>query len=76
MNNPDPQPISQQSHLKIAPAHQQRWACIYVRQSTVRQVRYNQESQVNQYHLVQRAEALGFIAHGCIRFVIVVDDMV
>jgi len=60
MNNPDPQPISQQSHPKIAPAHQQRWACIYVRQSTARQVRYNQESQVNQYHLVQRAEALGW----------------
>jgi len=47
-------------HPKITSAHLQRWACIYIRQSTARQVKHNQESQVNQYQLSERASALGW----------------
>lgn len=45
---------------KVTAPHLQRLACIYVRQSTLKQVERNRESQVNQYNLVQRAEALGW----------------
>jgi hypothetical protein len=48
------------SSQKVLSGHLERWACVYVRQSTTRQVRQNQESQVNQYLLIQRAEALGW----------------
>ncbi len=48
------------SSQKVLPGHLERWACVYVRQSTTRQVRQNPESQVNQYLLIQRAEALGW----------------
>jgi DNA invertase Pin-like site-specific DNA recombinase len=48
------------SSPKILSSHLERWACVYVRQSTARQVRQNQESQVNQYLLIQRAEAFGW----------------
>ncbi len=48
------------SSQKILSSHLERWACVYVRQSTARQVRQNQESQVNQYLLIQRAEAFGW----------------
>lgn len=45
---------------KIQPLHRQRIACIYVRQSSLKQVRENTESQVNQYRLEERAKALGW----------------
>lgn len=45
---------------KVTSQHQQRQACIYIRQSTPRQVRENRESQQNQYALVERAVALGW----------------
>ena len=48
------------THPKITPAHQQRLAFIYVRQSTPKQVAQNQESQQNQYRLQQRAQELGW----------------
>lgn len=48
-------------HPKITPQHQQRLAYIYVRQSTLKQVHHNQESQAYQYRLRQRAVELGWI---------------
>ncbi|MBV7335886.1 recombinase family protein [Chloroflexi bacterium TSY] len=45
---------------KIQATHRQRLACIYVRQSSLKQVRENTESQVNQYRLEERAKALGW----------------
>ena len=47
---------------KIQPLHRQRLACIYVRQSSLKQVRENTESQVNQYRLEEHAKALGWPA--------------
>jgi len=48
-------------HPKITPQHQQRLAYIYVRQSTLKQVHQNQESQAYQYRLRHRAVELGWI---------------
>lgn len=45
---------------KIMATHLERLACVYVRQSTPKQVERNQESQRYQYRLVQRAAALGW----------------
>jgi DNA invertase Pin-like site-specific DNA recombinase len=45
---------------KITPAHLERRAYVYVRQSTPRQVRENRAGQENQYALVDRALALGW----------------
>lgn len=45
---------------KIQATHRQRFACIYIRQSSLKQVRENTESQVNQYRLQERARALGW----------------
>ncbi len=45
---------------KITAGHRERTAFVYVRQSTVRQVQHNRESQRNQYALVERAIALGW----------------
>lgn len=45
---------------KIQPTHRHRLACIYIRQSSLKQVRENTESQVNQYRLQERASALGW----------------
>jgi DNA invertase Pin-like site-specific DNA recombinase len=53
---------------KIQPAHRERIAWVYVRQSTMTQVRNNRESQRRQYALADRAKALGF------REVRVIDD--
>ena len=47
---------------KITTDHFQRWACIYIRQSSSSQVMQHKESQVNQYQLAERAEALGWPA--------------
>jgi len=46
--------------LKIRPDHLDRLAVIYVRQSTLFQVRANTGSTTRQYDLVNRAEALGW----------------
>jgi DNA invertase Pin-like site-specific DNA recombinase len=54
------QPLLMGSQRKIGPSHLQRLAYIYIRQSTLKQVEHNRESQVNQYYLTQRAEALGW----------------
>ncbi len=53
---------------KIQSTHLERAACVYVRQSTMTQVRYNREGQRRQYALADRAKALGF------REVRVIDD--
>lgn len=45
---------------KITARHRERRAYVYVRQSTVKQVQHNRESQRNQYALVDRATALGW----------------
>ncbi len=45
---------------KIADQHLSRQACIYIRQSTMGQVRFNQESTERQYNLVNKAESLGW----------------
>src|SRR6201984_229676 len=45
---------------KIADRHLSREACIYIRQSTMGQVRFNQESTERQYNLKNKAEQLGW----------------
>jgi DNA invertase Pin-like site-specific DNA recombinase len=47
---------------KIRPDHFRRAAVVYVRQSTLHQVRGNRESGARQYALVERAKALGWPA--------------
>jgi DNA invertase Pin-like site-specific DNA recombinase len=47
-------------HSKITAAHQQRRACVYVRQSSVFQVLHHRESPERQYHLRERALQLGW----------------
>jgi len=47
---------------KITPAHLEKLAFIYVRQSSAKQVLYNKESQEYQYHLQQRAQLYGWPA--------------
>jgi hypothetical protein len=44
---------------KMNPAHLQRAAYVYIRQSSGHQVRYHQESQRRQYALAERARTLG-----------------
>jgi DNA invertase Pin-like site-specific DNA recombinase len=55
---------------KITPVHRGRDAYVYVRQSTLTQVREHTESLQRQYELVERAAALGWLAHQ----VVVIDD--
>ena len=45
---------------KIADRHLSKQACIYIRQSTLAQVRFNQESTDRQYNLVNKAISLGW----------------
>ena len=45
---------------KLTARHRERRAYVYVRQSTPKQVKQHQESQRNQYALVERAIALGW----------------
>jgi DNA invertase Pin-like site-specific DNA recombinase len=45
---------------KIADQHLSRQACIYIRQSTLAQVRFNQESTERQYSLTNKARSLGW----------------
>ncbi len=47
---------------KIADRHLSREACVYIRQSTVAQVRFNQESTERQYNLANKAQSLGWSA--------------
>ena len=48
---------------KIGPVHLGRDAYVYVRQSTLTQVREHTESLARQYELGERAVALGWDAH-------------
>jgi DNA invertase Pin-like site-specific DNA recombinase len=57
---------------KITPRHHARRACVYVRQSTAKQVRQNRAGQANQYALAERAQALGWPAD---RIQIIADDL-
>jgi DNA invertase Pin-like site-specific DNA recombinase len=47
-------------NAKIADHHLARQACIYIRQSTMAQVRLNQESTERQYNLANQATSLGW----------------
>jgi DNA invertase Pin-like site-specific DNA recombinase len=53
---------------KITSAHLDRAAYVYIRQSTLQQVRHNLESNRRQYALEQRARELGFTK------VVIIDD--
>ena len=55
---------------KLRPDHLQRAAYIYVRQSTVQQVRTHREGQQRQYALADRARQLGFA-----RVVVIDEDL-
>jgi DNA invertase Pin-like site-specific DNA recombinase len=46
---------------KMTDHHLARQACIYIRQSTPGQVRFNQESKERQYNLANQAKALGWM---------------
>ena len=48
------------SHPKITPTHLQRSACVYVRQSSAKQVEQNRESTDRQYALIDKACELGW----------------
>src|SRR5277367_718824 len=56
--------------LKIQPWHLDRFAVVYVRQSTAQQVATHRESADRQYALTQRAAELGWPADR----IIVIDD--
>jgi len=45
---------------KITQHHLMRQACVYIRQSTPGQVRFNQESTERQYNLMNKAQAFGW----------------
>ena len=55
---------------KITPAHTQRMACVYIRQSTPAQVEQHRESTARQYALAARARELGWAPEQ----VIVIDE--
>src|SRR5437870_147036 len=55
---------------KIRAAHLERAAYVYVRQSTLHQVRHHREGQLRQYALADRARELGFA-----RVEVVDDDL-
>jgi len=57
---------------KIHPEHHERWAVVYVRQSTAQQVLHHKESPRLQYGLTRRAEMLGWSAD---RIVVIDDDL-
>lgn len=48
------------ANSKLTAEHLEKTACIYIRQSSLRQVEENLESQDLQYQLVQRARNLGW----------------
>ena len=45
---------------KLTTSHLERGAIVYVRQSTMQQVRTHDEGRRRQYELVERARGLGF----------------
>src|ERR1700758_4044112 len=47
-------------NAKIADHHLARHACIYIRQSTPAQARFNQESTERQYNQANQAKSLGW----------------
>ena len=49
------------NHSKIYDRHLERKACVYIRQSSLRQVEENLESQDLQYQLVHRARTFGWV---------------
>ncbi len=53
--------INQPTGNKLGPAHLERAAIVYLRQSSLSQVKHNVESQRLQYALAQRAKDLGFL---------------
>lgn len=55
---------------KVRPEHLRRQAYLYVRQSSLRQVRENRESTARQYDLKRRAQALGWKADE----IVVIDE--
>ena len=55
---------------KIRPDHLERAAYVYVRQSSLQQVRHHREGQQRQYGLADRARQLGFA-----RVVVIDDDL-
>jgi DNA invertase Pin-like site-specific DNA recombinase len=55
---------------KIRPDHLERAAYVYVRQSSLQQVRHHREGQQRQYGLADRARQLGFV-----RVVVIDDDL-
>jgi DNA invertase Pin-like site-specific DNA recombinase len=57
-------------HPKVQPAHLERLAYVYIRQSSLRQVEEHLESQDLQYQLAQRAQSLGWASGQ----VVVIDD--
>ena len=57
-------------HVKVRSEHQERFAFVYVRQSSARQVRNNLESQRLQYGFADQAVALGWTRER----IIVVDE--
>lgn len=60
MNQQPTGKLTQLEHPKVSSFHLERLAYIYVRQSSLKQVYHNQESQMNQYRLQQRAQELGW----------------
>ena len=55
---------------KIRPDHLERAAYVYVRQSSLQQVRHHREGQQRQYGLADRARQVGFM-----RVVVIDDDL-
>jgi DNA invertase Pin-like site-specific DNA recombinase len=55
---------------KIRPDHLERAAYVYVRQSSLQQVRHHREGQQRQYGLAERARQVGFA-----RVVVIDDDL-
>lgn len=53
--------ILTRERVTVTPSHLQRMAVVYLRQSSIRQVRENQESQRLQYALADRARGLGWV---------------
>ncbi|HEY3283026.1 MAG TPA: recombinase family protein [Armatimonadota bacterium] len=60
MSASDPSLVPLPGAQKVTPRHRQGLACVYVRQSCLKQVENNRESQINQYRLAEKAQALGW----------------
>jgi DNA invertase Pin-like site-specific DNA recombinase len=60
MKQPEERQQGRRAHAKVTVEHQKRKAYVYIRQSTLQQVAHNQESQVNQRQMVERARELGW----------------